>query len=539
MQDDIHIRSIVAQLWGELGHPLTGSELVNAILEDPTAPEKLPGVPSVWLHRLVCEVGMADTSELLEMATPEQVREVMDLELWQGDRLDRDEALDWMHFLTTLSTPAAIRHLRGLDVELLGLVLRHHVRIYLVEEETVPDEPEGALYPTPDGWFVLEILAENEVDVAKVIRLVDTFYRDDHEDIRRLLQNLMWEITTELEEWSLRWRNNRLMDLGFADPSEAMELYAYLDPASVLVDEQTADEPLRGDPEPTGETPLAALMLSGEDSFLDRCLALIAQDPAEERRLGAAMVTLCNRCLAADRVEPSDREGAKQSLEQLNWRLSLGLEHLCGGREERGPAVLASVALVRVARLGHSLTLDLRRALLPHMREGRLGRAPGQVDLLDPPLAQRVAALVLLRPRLWSVLNETGSPFCTMADLDTARQWLDELERTLLLAERISLSVPMPEEVTYGDLVRTLVINTLLQRQGPVDRPALARFLTDHVQNERLGPQVLEAALSLLQPADRGRPIVEAWTRGLEDSVGRLDPGDLDLRFVDGLWKVM
>ena len=536
MHDDLHIRSIAAQLWGGVDRPLTGNELINAILEDPAAAVKLASVPSVWLHRLVCELGMADTSELLEMATKEQVREILDLELWQGDRLDREEALDWLHFLTTLSTEAAIRHIRGLDIELLGLVLRHHVRIYLADEETAPEEPEGALYPTRDGWFILEIMAQNEADVAKVIQLVDTLYQDDQDDIRRLLQNLMWELTTELEEWSLRWRNNRLQDLGFADPIEALELYAYLDPATVKVDEQTADMPLRGDPEPMGETPLEALASSGQ-SFLDRTLALVVRDTSEERRLGAAMITLCNRCLAADRVDPSDGDSAKQSLEQLHWRISLGLEHLCEGQLERGPEVLGAVAMIRLARLGHSLTLELRRRLLPHMRDGRLGRGPGQVDLLDSPLAQRIAALALPRPRLWSVLNVEGSPFCTMADLETARQWVHELEQTLELAERISLSVPMPEEVTYGDLVRTLVINVLQERQGPLDRPALARFLSDHVQRERLGPEVLQAALDLLQPGEQGQPVVEAWMRGLEDSVGRLDPTDLDLRFVDGLWK--
>ena len=537
MHDDIHIRSIAAQLLGHVDRPLTGSELINAILEDPGAPEKLAQVSSVWLHRLVCEVGMADASELLEMVTPEQVREVLDLELWQGDRLDHYEALDWLHFLSTLSSPAAERHLRGLDVELLGLVLFHHLRIYLVEEETVPDEPEGSLYPTPDGWFVLEIMVENEADVAKVISLVDTLYQDDQDNIRRLLQNLMWELTTELEEWSLRWRNARLQDLGFADPIEALELYAYLDPKTVEVKEQSADQPLRGDPEPVGATPLEALTESGESSFLDRALARAAEDPAEEARLAMAMVTLCNRSLAADRVESSDRVGARTSLEQLHWRISLGLEHLCEGDEERGPEVLASVALVRIARVGHSLTLELRRHLLPLLREGRLGRTPGQVDLLDPPLAQHIAALLLPRPRLWSVLNGAGNPFCTVADLDTAWENVRQLEQTLALAGRISLSVPMPDAVTYGDLVRTLVINSLLKRQGPVDADALAQFLQEHVQAERLGGEVLEAALSLLQPEEQGRPIVEGWIRGLEDSVARLMPRDLDMRFVDGLWK--
>ena len=536
MDYEIHNRSIQLQLWGTADEPLSGSALVNAILDDPAAPQKLESVPSVWLHRLVCEVGMADIADLLELASAEQVREILDLELWHGDRLDLDEALEWVHFLTTLPEHAAFRHLRGLDVELMGLLLLHHVRIYLVEEENVPDEPEGLLFPTPDGWFVLEIMVATEADAQKIIAVVNTLYRDDLENIRRLLQNLMWEFSPELEEWCLRWRNNRMADLGFASPAEALELYAYLAPTSVQpATEQTADRPLRQDPEHPGQTPLVVLAGSSEDSFFSRVLGLVEGD-AEEQLLSQILMALGNRSLAADRVDPADADAARLSLDQLRWRLSLGLEFLAERQPERGLQVLSQVALMRIARVGHSLTLDLRRRLLPFQRQGLLGRKPGQADLLDPPLRQQISALLLPRPRLWEPPPGQARPFRTLDDLNAATRQIDELERTLALVRRVQLTVELPPEVTHGGLVRTLVVNRLLQRQGAVDRPALQRFLSQYVQDGQLAREVWQTAHDLLQPDDPSRTIVDDWIDTLQQTLAPLDPADLELRYLEGLW---
>ena len=517
--------------------PLSGTALLRALLDDPLAPAKVAEAPGTWLHRLVCEVGLADSTELLEMATAEQVREVLDLELWQGDRLKQDDALDWFSFLSTLSEEAAGRHLRGLDVELRGFVLLSMLRIYLVEEETTPDEPQGVVWPTPDGWYHLEIMPRDEGDVDKVLALLDQMYRDDADATRRLLLNLMWELPAELEDWSLRWRNARLQDLGFADPVEALALYTYLDPASVEPAERTADRPLSHDPEPAGKLALAEVS-STTESFLSAALAAAAAaDPAEEQRLAQAMMTLGNRALAADHVELADMELARRSLKDLHWRTSLGLEHLCQGEVDRAPGVLSSVALLRVARVGHSLALDLRRAVLPHQRRGRLGRsARAGVDLLDPPLCHHVQAMLLPYPRRWDEESQQRCAFHTAAELEQAWSVVQQLEQTLELLDRVQLRVELPEQVTHGDLVRTLVLNKLLGREGPVDAAALAGFIGAHVQRGALGPAVLRCALDLLQPAPASRHIVEGWIHGLEQSVAPLDADDLDLRFVDGLW---
>jgi hypothetical protein len=486
------------------------------------------------LYRIVSTVGRADAVELIALATAEQVRELLDLDVWNGDQVDLEEALDWIHLLATqLPEEATARDLLALDVELLGFVLRSYLRIFLAQEEDLPNEGEGLLH-TPDGWFALEILASDSTTAEQITEVIDRYYRIDPENARRLLQNLLWELPAELEEWSYRWRVGRLQDLGFADPDQALLIYAYLDPASVRSDENTADQPPRSDPEPVGDSELVPADPS-DLSFWSRAVA--ATDPYEQRRLTNALALLGNRALSADRVAPSDLDGARESLEDLHWRLSLGLEHLSGGQLDQAGPVLAGVALLRIARVGYSLALDLRRRVVAEARAGLLGREPGRTDLLDPPLDRQISSLLASRPRFYDVAARCSRPFHTAAELEVAAAAIERALWIGRLVPSMNLPSPLPGSVTYGDLFRTAVVNHLLDRpMGPVDRPTLRRFLVERVDGAALRPGVFEAAERLVPDGDTNRQLAREWAEELQRSIAPLDPDGLDLRFVDGLW---
>jgi hypothetical protein len=515
---------------------LSPSEILDALLEDPQALIKVRAMPSVLLHRTITGIGLQDSAELLAMATPQQVRELLDLELWQGDRIRLEDALDWIHFLTTLPEEVRARDLAALDVELTGYVLRRHLRIYLTAEDELPELPEGVLYSTPDGWFTLEILAGHETTSERIQELIDAMYVDDADATRRLLQNLMWELPSELEEYALRWRNSRLQDLGFADPHESLLVYAYLDPASVSPEERTIDRPLASDPEPVQTTELAQIV-PRTDSFWAAAMDRIASE-AERHRLAQALLYLGNRCLAADRIAPADPEGVRTSIDDLHGRLGLGLEYLAGGDLSRAVEVLAGVALLRIARVGFSLPLDRRRRVMPLVRQGRLGPAPGSIGWIDPPLLDQIRGLIAGRPRFHDLDLGDSRPFARVEDLRVADGWIDHLLAAVAISEGL---VAEPElqarDATFGDRFRTILVNGLLGRRGPIDAAALARFVSELVVEERLDRRVTEAALAAVQPgtAPASVEVIESWVVGLQASVGRLQVEGLDLRFVDGL----
>jgi hypothetical protein len=518
-----------AQLW-----PASASAQLNALLDDPRAPALVKEMPSVQLHRLVTQVGKQDSAELLALARPEQIRELLDLELWAGDRLLVDEALDWLQVLIALPSPVRRRSIRGLDVELVGAVLLRRARVHLIEDpdsDWIPEEGRPLLR-TPDGWFLLEVLTEEPGEQEQLRELVNQLYVDEPEATRGLLHNLVGEQPDELEEMSYRWRNGRLQDLGFADPEEALGVYAYLDPRSVSPSEGTADRPLRSDPESQGSTDLVQI-LPAADSFWHRGVALVEQEE-ERRRIAAALLAVSNRAMAADRVHPADLPGARESLEGLHARLSVGLEHLAGGDPARAPAVLAGVALLRIARVGHSLALDVRRRLQAPLRGSLLGSAPGKIDRLDPPLSLQIGALLGGRPGRYVLEDRRAHPFHSLAQLAEAESWIARARVAGELADRQGPARPWPAGLTFGDLYRTAVANRLLSREGPLDGAAVARLVREQLRSgelERALPALVEAAGEPIP-----RDLAAEWLRELDARLRRLDPEHLDLRLVSGLW---
>src|SRR4051812_43266418 len=115
-----------------------------------------------------------------------------------------------------------------------------------------------------------------------------------------------WEVDSDLEEWSYRWRSGRMADLGFAEHYDALEVYRWLDPTSVRLDERSADQVVDNVEHANLPAPLADGLNRG---FLGRALAAISDADALDR-VQAGLVTLVNQVMAADNVEPSDLKAA-------------------------------------------------------------------------------------------------------------------------------------------------------------------------------------------------------------------------------------
>lgn len=510
--------------------------------------EAVEAMSSVELNYLVGEAGIGDALELIELASPEQVRELVDMQVWTGDRIDGALLLDWTYALATTDERVRGRLLRGLDVELLALLLRTRCTIYLADEEEQPPEARGVFYKTPDGWFVLDLAAEDEARIAQLIDVIGALYAEDPAWARSLLQQSTWELPGELEEWSLRWRNARLADLGFADPMEALAIYAYIDPEQVRPDEKTADAPLRSDPEPIASTALESIDRS---SFWGRALATI-DDPVERERLARALMWLGNRALSADRVLPSDPERVRQSLAHLQGRLSLGLEHLCDGRIERAADVLANVALMRIARLGYSLIVDATRPVRRALRTGALGTSPQRLDLLAEPLAAELRPLLAPRPQRLDTDRNALRPLDSLADLQHAARLAEQARLSAALVPLASRPRPLPDDVTLASLFCTELLDEWLGRSGPFDAPALAALRNRIAAFQLAGPAARSGAGRLsdevvallasriaarVPPADRqaARALADGWLDEVADTLLTLrDP--IDARFVDCLW---
>jgi len=436
----------------------------EAILSAPDPAALVPTLPIQDLYFAIKEVGLADATDLVALATPSQVRGFIDLDAWDRDQLDEAKMEEWLVAVAEAGPVKLKQVIESLDPEVVALFLRREARVFdLTLEDDLPEEPEGHFWPTPDGNFLLDVIPTGERGKA-VERLVDYLYRADLQVARWALMAARSEISAELEEWSHRWRAGRMADLGYVDYYDALSVYSPLDPARVPVDDRPAATtptsspaaPRTPEAEPALPTQLAA-MIDPRGAY-GRALATI-DDPVELERQQALLMLLTNKVLSADRVETGDLEGAQKTLPRVVGTLDLGLEALLRARprvdgdpadeDARAGQLVRRVALEHLFRVGVGLLDRLQRAARALLAHGLVLVPPLTVSLAEPPHDALLAGLALRRPLYPTALDKfsgaappnphsrTGPadrpgianfrPFSSLADVARATAALDEL----------------------------------------------------------------------------------------------------------------
>jgi hypothetical protein len=534
-----------------------------------TAVRALPGDE---LYYVLHEIGLQEGAEILAEATAEQVQVVLDFGIWDRDQID-DEGLDeWLAAMATAPVERVGQWLAGIDSEILGLLLRRRARIYDLSQEGAPEEPEGTFFPTPDRLFVLDVLgdqSDGNQRAAVVIRLVDAFYRTDQDLARRVLIGARAELDAELEENAYRWRQARMADLGFADYYEALEVYRELDPATVnLGNPQRVPEPSRDglqSAEPTGAhaithggladaalrvpTALAERLRDTAGSPFARAAQKVGDARAAEE-LRSALVALTNQVLAADRIGPGDDEAVAATLARMAATLDIAVERLAGGDDDRGAQALRTVPLIRLFRLGFSLTARVRRLAVALRRGGPLGRRG--FALAEAADAAVLEAVTRARPMYPSLLDHppaTGErPFGSLADVARAAAGVEVAAAAQALLYGLGIrdrdlapgSPALAETGTdeaaldLGIFARTALVRRLSDAStgnaetafGALDPREVAAFEA-RLRPTRGGPPELpaplksraHAALQALKPrglaAGAAEAVIERWLAGL------------------------
>jgi hypothetical protein len=388
---------------------------VELLLADPEAAAIVPRIPIEELYYLVRGIGLEDATDLVRLASPEQIQGCFDLDLWHRDRLSMPRVLAWFDALAELPLSVLARAIRALDVELIALVVGREARVY---DRGVGEAPEDdspfIVYRTPGADFTVEFRTTTSTGARTIERFLARLYDADPDLARAILIDAKWGTTAELEDESFRWRTARLADLGFPSYDEALGVYRRIDPAHLPTASSRA-EPAPAEP---AALPVPFADAFGGDTLLERALAEI-DDAGALARVSAALVALLNRVLVADRIDPADVDDVRDVTARARDTLSLGLDRLTGGDVAAATALLDRAPLVDVFRAGASLVADLAG------RARALDRA-GVIDpTLDPLLEPRA-----LFPRALDPEPVAGErPFRTVADLAAVDAYLRDLER--------------------------------------------------------------------------------------------------------------
>lgn len=323
----------------------------GTMLELVDQPEALiPLIPEAELCFTVKAVGLTDGSWILEYATNDQIVACADLDSWKGIVPDLDSLGSWLEVFAEAGGETLLRAGQSIDTELWVLYLRDRV---MVELKPNDDEswqpPEGG--QTLDGQFYY-VAKKRADDVAAIGQLLQELFQADYWLYFRVLQGVIWEMDSDLEEWAIRWRTGRLEDLGFPSWDESMRIYGFIRP------DQRAQLPAEeiGLDTVGWDLPVWMPRLPATRDAKHAVFRAAAElDSGERRSFLYGFIALANKVAMADGLALGDIETLPRAIEKVATLASLGLEFIAREQHQDLVTVVRRSELERLFRVGANL----------------------------------------------------------------------------------------------------------------------------------------------------------------------------------------
>src|SRR5262249_44531699 len=147
---------------GRMARPVRDERgLLERILSTPEVALVVPRLQPEVLHKVIQTVGLEDCSELVALATPQQLQRIFDLDLWRAskpgldDQFDADRFATWLDVLMESGASVAAHKVAAMDSDLVIAALAQHMRVFdgaavsafqtldgeLIERRRASDEP--------------------------------------------------------------------------------------------------------------------------------------------------------------------------------------------------------------------------------------------------------------------------------------------------------------------------------------------------------------------------------------------------------------
>ncbi len=376
-------------------------EKIDEILTRDDAESYIKTMNPHGLYRLIQEAGFDQGMDLIPYASPEQIQIFVDLDCWKRDVIETDRVAAWLAVLVADADDAHFhRAVRDLDPEVMALFFKKSfVAVELVEDGEIPAGMPSNTELSPDNAYAL--VYPEEQDIAALLRaLLQRIYDLDMGLAWTLLEAVRWELASEMEETAYRFRTSRLEELGFVERTEALEVYALVQPVKLRERWESGEWEAKVAaviPDDL-QVPAVVRASTGEDLFFFEVLETVEDGEAAEALL-SELAVLSNRTMLADGIEPGELESGQEVVRRTTGFLSLGLEFLSRGEEDRAREALSTVALKTLFQVGHSIAQNLRQKSRHIEDRPTLSLVEGvPFSLLSPDEAALFEGLQDLRP---------------------------------------------------------------------------------------------------------------------------------------------
>ena len=515
------------------------SERGRGIIDSPYTKQILEQLPPQETYLIIKEAWGSDSQILLQYVPPEAVCHFIDLDCWDGENFSVEAGMEWLVEIHNASPESFIQALETIDLEILVLLFQTYIEVVHVRpaDEQIPDLIDEG-FESIDNMYYYRIILDDDHShfIKEMLSILFTSYRDLYYII---LEGVMNELKTGMEETTFERRSLRLMEMGFPQPDEAISIYQHIRPERLL-NQGIIKEKVPIIDKHLNMLPTIYLeQFSQERGLLVTSLEKTSSETRQ--RFLYEMIYLANKIIMADFRPLNNSDEIKHSMEKASSLASLGLSIAMKEKGLNAENVLSDINAETLFSLGYNM-------IYAQQRRFRLLLKDIEVSMIPERLKEYAEGLLKKRPlfknKEYSRIEDLEEitrfvdKIETMARIMPALEWEDQIPNLAgtntganLDMETIILTSLAVNATTKHSRFRPLIISELLsflslttRRKGSLH--ILVPSFTKDMETYLLG---LNDTLDQAIVAD----LASSLTIRLEEEIGGLkDLDQIDPRFI-------
>lgn len=516
------------------------AERARTIIDSPYTKQILKQLSSQETYMLIKESWGTDSQILLPYIPPETISHFIDMDCWEKDTLSVEDLFEWLWEIYNASVDTLQEALEHIDLDLVILLFQSYLEVVQVvpTDEHIPDLLNAG-YESFDDIYYFRFTEDDEK--TQLLKDMLSILFTHHQDIYYgIMEGVLWEIKSFMEESLFERRTLRLMEMGFPPPDEAVSIYQHIRPDRLLkTGLQKEKTPLIDE----DRSFLPSLYMEHFSQNKGIVVQAIADSPEETRdRLVYEMIYLANKIIMADFRPLNELDELRKSMDKASSITSLGLAIAMRENRSSAQSILENVNAETLFSLGYNMVYEQQKRLKLLLREI-------ESSLIPESLNEYVEGLLKKRP----LYRDTE--FSTIEQLEQVTWNIDRIEALVNITAELAWDRQIGElkgtntgtNLDMENIVLTSLAVNFIEKQTlfrPVSLTELLDFLERTTRLDSTGarvflPQVRDDLIGYLSTfsGTRGECLIEALADLL---VSRFDSElsgistltDLDVRFI-------
>ncbi|MGD9107296.1 MAG: DUF6178 family protein [Desulfobacterales bacterium] len=475
---------------------MSPEKALNAILDSPQPPALIHSFSEEDFYFLIHDIGLEDSHPLLSLASPRQWEYIVDLEVWQRDRIELKSVTRWFDLLFKVDPNRFIQWFLDQKTEFMEFYLYKNIEVKIRKEDQDPSEFGNEFFTYDDTFYVkflddtfeLETEENESEETIKKDRnaFLSQFFKTlailDHITYQKVLLETCTVIPAETEEEAYRLRNVRLAEKGFLPHEEAIGVYQPLKPEDFKKQDTKFTT---ADPDRKLFFPVPLYhsgMLEQENLFTTALKKLEIGDVIEQ--IQTEFAGLCNLIISADRKNIREKEELKNIVKKVCGYLNIGLERL--SPEDKTPDAGHCTILIRnyplsnIFRVGYGSALELKWRAEKWREKSWFEKQGLLLGFWGEQWLGVLGGLLIKKP-LFFDNYKTGVLYREFMSMEDIRATDNVLSAIVLFDDLFSLMAINPEPVidrflTYKNFILTLWARDYLGMSGEIEPLRLDEF---------------------------------------------------------------